>query len=530
MNDEMPALKTRAIALCRVSSSEQLENNSLNRQEEAVLKCAKEKGVEIIRWWSGSVSSKRGSNVKRKDLKEMLDLCKKDKRIGYLFIDEPDRFMRSIKEAFYFETEFEQLGVKVWYASDKELNSDDLMAKMYRFMKYFTAEGSNEERISKSISGGQKAIREGRLPSSPKAGYKKGELRGVHVIDEPIALPLQRALRQIAYNIKTPTDALKELMTTEFSKRYTKYKMDKFRITACEPYYAGIVELKGKFNLRNENGLHEPLITKDEHEKILRVFSRNVKKQQGYRPDKETKYPLSNSLTCILCETTERKYPRFTSVPLNNGKTNHGKPRKVVRHYAKYKCRGCNRYVDRDDTHTNFSDLLDNIILPDTELKKLRTRLVAMFNAKHHETKGEVQRLEAINSSIKQSIANKVEAVTDPTNAFIKDEIVASIQKLKTELANNEENIASLSDQHETDLDEFLAFAFDFLDNKGKRFFELSGEDMRRCKQLVFTGKIYVDENKNVYTHDISPIFSSQSNKKDLPKSEKSFVVRVRRL
>ena len=65
--------------------------------------------------------------------------------------------MRSIKEAFYFETEFERLDVKVWYASDPELNNDNLMAKMYRFMKYFTAEGSNEERINKSVSGGQKS-------------------------------------------------------------------------------------------------------------------------------------------------------------------------------------------------------------------------------------------------------------------------------------------------------------------------------------------------------------------------------------
>lgn len=83
-----------AIALCRVSSNEQLENNSLNRQEETVLRCAKEKDVEIVRWWSGSVSSKHGKNLKRTDLKQMLEMCRKNKRIKYLFIDEPDRFMR----------------------------------------------------------------------------------------------------------------------------------------------------------------------------------------------------------------------------------------------------------------------------------------------------------------------------------------------------------------------------------------------------------------------------------------------------
>lgn len=32
----------------------------------------------------------------------MLELYKRDKSIKYLIVDEPDRFMRSIDEAFYF--------------------------------------------------------------------------------------------------------------------------------------------------------------------------------------------------------------------------------------------------------------------------------------------------------------------------------------------------------------------------------------------------------------------------------------------
>lgn len=80
-----------AIANYRVSSDEQLLNNSLARQEESVLRAANDLGVEIIRTWSGSVSSKKGSNVNRKDLEEMLEVCKKDRRIKYVIIDELDR-------------------------------------------------------------------------------------------------------------------------------------------------------------------------------------------------------------------------------------------------------------------------------------------------------------------------------------------------------------------------------------------------------------------------------------------------------
>ena len=72
--------KVYAIANCRVSSDEQLQNNSLNRQQASVENAAVKLEVEIIRTWSGSVSSKAGTNIKRKDLHEMLDFCRRKTR------------------------------------------------------------------------------------------------------------------------------------------------------------------------------------------------------------------------------------------------------------------------------------------------------------------------------------------------------------------------------------------------------------------------------------------------------------------
>ena len=42
---------------------------------------------------------------------------------------------------------------------------------------------------------------------------------------------------------------------------------------------------------------------------------------------------------------------------------------------------------------------------------------------------------------------------------------------------------------------------------------------------MLFTGKIYVTENRKMYTQNISPIFSGGGNKKDLSETEKSFMV-----
>lgn len=94
-----------AIANCRVSSDEQLKNNSLSRQKKAVITAAAKLGVHIPDdgWWEGSVSSKRGGNLKRKDIQAMLEYCKKHPAVKYLLVDEPDRFMRSVDEAIYYE-------------------------------------------------------------------------------------------------------------------------------------------------------------------------------------------------------------------------------------------------------------------------------------------------------------------------------------------------------------------------------------------------------------------------------------------
>src|SRR5690242_2607656 len=112
--------KICAIANCRVSSDDQLKNNSLVRQKMSVETASKNLGVEIIKFWSGSVSSKAGTNIKRKDLLEMLEFCKEHKSVKYAIFDEYDRFMRSVNEGPYFEVLFEQAGVKVWYASETD--------------------------------------------------------------------------------------------------------------------------------------------------------------------------------------------------------------------------------------------------------------------------------------------------------------------------------------------------------------------------------------------------------------------------
>lgn len=249
--------KEKAIALCRVSSDEQLKNNSLNRQNEAVQMTAKRHNLEIVKTWSGSASSKSGKNLDRKDLKEMMSYCRHNKQVKYVIVDEPDRFMRSVHEAGWYFTELEKLDVKVLF-SDEKLNNGDVLSKLLIEVGLITGEMSNEERAKKTKAGHEKAIRDGRYPFVPPLGYRRGEICGIPEID-PIIGPLLKAqLARIANGLASPTVALQDYnRSIELAGlKKTPLKMDKWRSICTNPFNCGIIEIHKIVDASNSNGLH----------------------------------------------------------------------------------------------------------------------------------------------------------------------------------------------------------------------------------------------------------------------------------
>ncbi len=508
-----------AIALCRVSTAEQLENNSLNRQRDAVLKAAEQLSVTIPDdgWWSGSVSSKRGTNVNRKDLQEMIDRCKKEKRIKYVIVDEPDRFMRSIDEAAYFEVTFRQLGVTVWYASDPELNKGDLASKLLKFTKYLSAEGSNEERQNKSISGQTKALLEGRYPFSPKPGYKRGYERGIQEKRQPHADILRNCFFDILARKVTPTQALIEFNKSEFfTGGKAPYKMDKFRKIATDPFYAGIVEIDVQVKVRNENGLHEPLITKDQHYELVRIMNDKHKNQKGPHKNGNPKYPLSNLVTHEPCQN--HRIGRVVGY-------DHGNGRSKTLVYEKYRCRACAIYVTRQQLHDEVKGLFKQAEITQAGLRNLKVALDKVWLLKEGQAEQEAHRINHKIKALQDGIANQVEAVTDPANVTIKGEILSSIANKKSEIEDLESDLELVHEKVEADKDRFLDFAFDFIGNMGDRFLELPLGSRMRCKQLLFPGGIYLGADKKVYTTEMSILYRLAAKKKDAEASDNSHLV-----
>ena len=518
--NKMNNQKVKAIALCRVSSVEQLQNNSLNNQDRKVKELAEKYNAEIIRIWSGSVSSKRGKNVKRKDITEMFSFCKSNKKVKYLFVNEPDRFMRSADEAMWAEVEFRRLGVEVLY-SDEELNKGDMNARLQRMLKYFTAEGSNQERMTKSIDGHLTALKEGRYTFQPPIGYCRGDVAGIHKID-PITGPyLKYALISIAEGMLTIKSAMKwynENCPPIASGKHCKMKMDKWRKFIVNPYYAGIVEMNKQVKYRNENGLHEPMITKSQHLSILEVVKHKNKLHKGPIKGGNPRFPMNRILLCEECQKSGKAIYKFTGYDNHNGKNKE-------RHYSRYYCRGCYRTIPRDVIHQQVKDIFSRIELTTNGRKKVIKAINDIWSKEERGLKIQQELykrdLKALEEKKQQLLDNLMEA----SSPSLKEDFNTYLEKTRNEIEILSGKLEGIEKNLTKGRSDFLEFALEFIDNMGEHFFELPLEEVGVCKNILFPSGFWVDKNKKVYTPEISLIYRERTLKMDAETSENAPLV-----
>lgn len=518
----MESKKEKAIALCRVSTDEQLKNNSLNRQAEAVEVIAKKYKLEIVKTWSGSVSSKSGKNLARKDLNEMLDYCKKNKQIKYVVVDEPDRFMRSLDEGLWYIVEFKRVGAKVLFSDDK-LNGEDATAKLMCSFGLFNGEVSNEERARKTKAGHEKAIRDGRYPFVPPLGYKRGQIRGVHEIDPVIGPLLKTQLLRIANGLVSPTVALQDYnRSIELAGiKKAPLKMDKWRRICTNAYYCGVIEVHKIVNASNSNGLHEKLITKRQHEKIAEIFNGKPKNQKGPNTAGNPLYPFNRMITHVGCPCNKSKYNTFVGVTVKNGDG---------REYEKYKCRGCNMYLSRKEMTEKIKEVLSSVELTKSGNKALMDAISIVFEMEEGDIASRELQLKSQRANAKKEADKLMEAYVGTNQDAMREHIGKKHSEVISRINAYDKEINELGEFEALENRRFCDFAFNFIKNLVHNVLSLPPYEMQLCKQLLFPDGFCVDENKNVYTTKISPLYRLKSIKKDSDEPSNSLVVRAKRL
>lgn len=506
----------KAIALCRVSTVKQSEEGtSLEAQEQRVYEAAAYFDAEIVKFWSIKQSSRKGKNYQRKDLVEMLTYAKSDKKVKYIIVDEPDRFMRDFRMYYYWQVRFsEEAGAKLVYAKKPHLaNEDNMMSLMEEMLDVFRAEASNQERITKTTSNMQARVKLGYFPGRTKTGYRRTDTPGLFEPSEPAWSSIQKAFKAILGGI-TIKEAVQDLNESGFRTESGK-PMDTFNFKKlmADPYYAGIIAMSD-WEV-NPNGLHVPMITIEEHEQ-LRNLAKGVvyKLRKKFRPD----FMLSNVMACTDCLSEDsEKTPRLVGYDHNNGKKGNS-----YKTYKRYRCRSCGASMLQEELHNAFSNELLNLKLTDEKkdefIGALRTVWKRDVRRLLIRSKASQTRLERLQEERKNVLRNAL------NNNLSQGDINSVLEGIDADIERVNADISQLEEM-EKDFVDFVEFSLDFIENLRSKFWTLEADELGWCKQLLFPEGFSISRDKKVYTPKISEFYRVATSKEDPEGSSKSKMV-----
>lgn len=165
----------KAVAYCRKSTSGidesgvERQEGSFARQKASIDDYARRKGIEIVRWYEEPVSGK--SIRKRKVFLQMVQDAKSQARpFKAIIFGEYDRFMRDVKEAMRYEVELDDAGVELHFTN---LQNDGKMGdQIYKSVAREMAAEYSRELARKVVQGMvRKATMGSWLGGVPPYGY-----------------------------------------------------------------------------------------------------------------------------------------------------------------------------------------------------------------------------------------------------------------------------------------------------------------------------------------------------------------------
>ena len=228
---------------------------------------------------------------------------------------------------------------------------------------------------------------------------------------------------------------------------------------------------------------------------------------------KNKSYPLKGLVLCINCE-----HPMYASAP----KTGSGSysPRY---HCARTSCRGKVKSVKAVTVHQDFEELLARIKPSEGILRLYKQILIREAS----NTLGSLnKKLNAVRGSLSEIDELKLKTVRKYADESLTlDEKNALTDSLEHERLEKSEELRELEKQQtirETDIE----LAINLMGSVDKQWSESVFDVQLRFQSMLFPeGLVYDSINHRFGTSQISPLYRCLPNKKDLPDTEKSFLV-----
>ena len=465
----------------RVSSSEQVDGQSLEVQLEKCREYAVKHSYTVLAEFGGSYESAK-SDKERKEFNRMLTFIRKSKiKVDVVIVFSTSRFSRTGSTTIIEEVEARGAYV---VSATSTYDPRTPVGKYMQLMELANARFQNDEKRATTIENSIKALLKGRWIGKAPRGYDQKTTKKEQVITVNEEGKLLRKAFLWKANNKLSNEEIRHRLASEGLIICKQKLSEVFK----NPFYCGY--MAHKF-LQGDivKGNHPALVSE---EIFLKVNGELSKNHSGYELKIDKDYaPLLGSIKCPCCghnltasiSTKMRK--RF-------GRTDIGY----------YVCgrKGCRFNSSTRKVHEAFEILLNSYALSDKVENLLKIQLAMTFDAMNKENQ---ERVKCIKANMKKKEKELAQAetnyvlCTDAKKQGICEKVIGrlegEIKDLKIELASLDTGILNL--------DKFIDFAFKMRSNLFE-LWQLQGlEGKRKLQKLLFSDGFIYDKNSG----DIEP-------------------------
>ncbi len=491
----------RGIIYTRVSSDEQVKGTSLEFQEDLCKKYCQDKGIEIV-----SVFKEEGESAKdlslnnRKKFLEALEFCRKNKdKVQAFVVLRVDRFARNADDHFAIRKILATYGTTLH--SVTEPIGNEPVAKLLETFLAGIAEFDNAIRKQRCSDGMLARINQGIYPWKPPIGYrclqnkKHGEKKTQPDPPHEEIFPIiQRGLKEFAQGLHSQSELARKLDEwglKDLTGKKTPPQLVSRLVTNYLKFYAGIIT--NPWTEKDVEGLHKPMITKNEMYQILMILSgkkRVVAKYNKYNPD----FPLRRTVLCGACGRA-----------LTGSAPRGGMGGRYNYYHCKNKtCAEFGKSIKKADLEREFIEYLARITPNGEFLSALKEVAIDVWQAKGQRFEMEVEKwnkkIEILEAK-KKRIYEMREDGSYTKEEFMerKDEVENEITA--TRISVNEARIEQF------DLEGTVIYATKFIKDLGRQWFDLVSHLQPKFQKLVFPDGIPYERKKGFGTAKLGVIY-----------------------
>jgi len=489
----------KGVIYTRVSSDEQVKGTSLEFQEDLCRKYCEQKGVEVA-----AVFREEGETAKdlslnnRKKFLEALEFCRKYKnQIQNFVVLRVDRFARNTED--HFAVRKILLGYGTSLHSVTEPIGNKPAEKFIETVLAGAAEYDNAIRKQRCTDGMMSRINQGFLPWQPPPGYdclnskKRGEKKTEPDPPNERLFPIiQRGLKEFAQGMYSQV---------ELAQAMNKWGFENARGIKCYPqfvdrilgkylkHYAGIIT--NPWTGKDVDGLHKPMITKDEMYQIMLIRSgkaRNVARNK-YNSD----FPLRRTVRCGVCMNL------LTA----------SSPRSKGNKYFYYHCKNsqCLMYgksIPKLDLERDFLVYLERITPKEDFLAVFREIVLDSWKDDKQlwelEAKKCARQMEIVETKKKRIYEMREDG------SYTKEEFIERKEAVENEIATVKISLSEARIE-EFDVESSLTYAASFIRDVGRQWFDLPPQLRQKFQKLVFPEGIAYLQNEGFGNPNLSAIY-----------------------